>query len=111
MISKEEFIVNIFFSTLWSCEQILKTAATTTLEPLFITGSLLIFATYSVCSVILPSFTTKFVEKAMMASNNYRQISARSSYITFHLLVAYIVLSNFKAKTNSVSYIERPLHF
>ena len=40
-----------------------------TKEPLFISGVLLVFLTYSVSGVILPSLTTKYVaKKSMMVS-------------------------------------------
>ena len=40
-----------------------------TKEPLFISGVLLVFLTYSVAGVILPSLTTKYVaKKSMMVS-------------------------------------------
>ncbi|XP_068678815.1 uncharacterized protein [Montipora foliosa] len=37
-----------------------------TKEPLFITGVMMVFLTYSVSGVILPSLTTKYVAKSMM---------------------------------------------
>ena len=41
-----------------------------TKEPLFITGVMMVFLTYSVSGVILPSLTTKYVAKSMMVSVN-----------------------------------------
>lgn len=39
---------------------------TATKEPLFLTGVMMVFLTYSVTGVILPSLTTKYVAKSMM---------------------------------------------
>ena len=37
-------------------------------EALFISGVVMVFLTYSVAGVILPSLTTKYVAKSMMVS-------------------------------------------
>ncbi|XP_074628203.1 uncharacterized protein LOC141886094 isoform X3 [Acropora palmata] len=39
---------------------------TATKEPLFLTGVMMVFLTYSVTGVVLPSLTTKYVAKSMM---------------------------------------------
>ena len=43
---------------------------TATKEPLFLTGVMMVFLTYSVTGVVLPSLTTKYVAKSIMVNIN-----------------------------------------
>lgn len=46
-------------------------------EALFIGGVIMVFLTYSVSGVILPSLTTKYVAKSMMVRRNLPRLLAR----------------------------------
>lgn len=50
--------------------QVLNTLRVMVKEALFIGGVVMVFLTYSVSGVILPSLTTKYVAKSMMVRRN-----------------------------------------
>ena len=59
-------LFSLLISTFDSFYQTLNTLQGTVKEALFIGGVMMVFLTYSVAGVILPSLTTKYVAKSMM---------------------------------------------
>lgn len=59
-------LFSLLIFTFDSFYQVLNTLRVTVKEALFIGGVIMVFFTYSVAGVILPSLTTKYVAKSMM---------------------------------------------
>ena len=64
------FVLLLSSTTFHSFLQVLDSSRVTVKEALFIGGAIMVFLTYSVSGVILPSLTTKYVAKSMMVRNN-----------------------------------------